>query len=134
MALEVRVIHVHADSRIEDFARQRLDLVVGRFDERLSSIDVHIRTEGTPKTNQDQTCSIDARLVPRGTIHVHATATDVYEAILKAIHRLETVVAKAVDRGHRGKAVRHARGRMRGDHPTFVDRSETLTDQESASR
>jgi ribosomal subunit interface protein len=113
----VRVINKHQNRKLEEYARQRLQLVLGRFDERLSAIDVHLRDENAQKGGRDKTCSIDARLIPRGTLHVHATEHDMYEAILKAVHRLETVVAKTVDRGHRSKAIRHQQGGVRHISP-----------------
>ena len=113
MTPDVRVINKRHNTQVEEYARGRLDLVVGRFQDRLSSIDVHVRDDNAQKGGLDKTCSIDARLIPRGTLHVQATERDIYEAIVKAVHRLETVIAKTVDRGHRSAAVRHGEGGAR---------------------
>jgi ribosome-associated translation inhibitor RaiA len=113
MSLDVRVINKRHNPRVEGYLRQRLGLAVGRFGMRLSAIDVHLRDNNAQKGAIDKTCSIDAHLMPRGTIHVQATERDIYEAIQRAVHRLETVVSKTVDRGNRSMAIRHAKGGSR---------------------
>ena len=113
MTPDIQVISKLQDPKVEEFARQRLDLLVGRFNDRLSSIDVRVLDENASKGGVDKRCSIDARLIPRGTLHVHAKERDIYEAVLKAIRRLETVVAKSVDRGHQSMSVRHQGGGLR---------------------
>ena len=106
--MDVRVINDRQNPQVEEYARQRLNLIVGRFEERLSSIDIHIRDVKVGKKGIDKSCSIDVCLMPRGKLHVQAKERDVYDAVLKAIHRLETVVCRTVDRGHRAKAGRHS--------------------------
>ena len=112
--MDVRVINDRHNPRVEQYALQRLNLIVGRFEERLSSIDVRIRDLNAEK-GIDKSCSIDACLIPRGKLHVQAKERDVYEAVLTAIHRLETVVSKTVDCGDCAKTVRHSNGGPRPD-------------------
>ena len=111
--LRINIVSKHHEPVIEEHVRERLEMVVGRFGERLASIEVHLKDENANKGGVDKTCSIDAKLIPRGTLHVHATEREFGEAIRKAIHRLETVVAKTVDRGHHSSQVRHAGGGLR---------------------
>ena len=113
MALNVRLINQITDADVEEFVRERLDAVLGRFEQRLSTLDIHLRDENAQKSGIDKTCSIDAHLFPRGTVHVHATESDVEKAVNKALERLKTVVAKTVDRGHQSKAIRHGQGGVR---------------------
>ena len=113
MTPDIRFFNKLQDPQVEEYARERLDMLVGRFNERLSSIDIRVLDENAAKGGIDKCCSIDARLIPRGTLHVHAKERDIYEAVLKAVHRLETVVAKSVDRGHQGMSVRHQGGGLR---------------------
>ena len=80
MTPDIRVITKLEDPSIEEFVRQRLEMLVGRFDERLSSIDVRVLDENAAKGGIDKCCSIDARLIPRGTLHVHAKERDIREA------------------------------------------------------
>lgn len=116
MLMNVHVVNRRHNTQVEDFVRERLELIVGRFHDRLSGIDVHLRDENAGKGGIDKSCSIDAHLVPRGSLHVQATEPTIYDAIRKAVHRLETVVAKTVDRGHRGRAIRHAGGGLRHEN------------------
>ena len=121
---QINVFNNRTNSRVEEYARNRLEMVVGRFHKRLGGIDIRVRDENAGKGGEDKTCSIDAHLVPRGTVHVQAKAADVYDAILKAVHRLEKVIAKSVDRGHRNAAVRHKGGGLRQESAKLMERSE----------
>ncbi len=115
MTLKIDIYNERHNPAIDEFTVNRLELVVGRFHARLGHIEVRLLDENASKGGVDKTCKLDAALIPRGTLHVHATEADMHEAILKAVHRLETVVAKAVDRGHRSDAIRHRQGGLRHD-------------------
>ena len=45
MALNVRVMNKRHNPEVEEFVRNRLDSMVGRFAQRLSTLDVHLRDE-----------------------------------------------------------------------------------------
>lgn len=113
MSMQVNVINKKNNAKVEAYARDRLELVMGRFADRVSHVDVHVIDENGTKGGCDKTCTIDMKLIPRGQLHVRAKHDDLYSAIAKAIHRAETVVAKAVDKGHRGQEVRHKQGGIR---------------------
>ena len=98
---------------VEEYIRNRLNLVIGRFAERIGHIECHVLDENGSKGGEDKICTIDIKLSPRGNLHVRATHTSIYSAVVKAVHRAETVVAKAVEKGHRGLDVRHRRGGIR---------------------
>lgn len=113
MEMLVNVVNKKKNPRIEDYARDRIDLVVGRFADRISRVDLHVLDENAGKGGEDKVCTIDIKLVPRGQVHVRAKNGNVYAAIVKAIHRAETVIAKAVDRNNRGHEIRHRNGGIR---------------------
>jgi len=113
MNIDIHIADKQHDATIEQLIHDRLELVVGRFDDRLARIEVRVRDDNAHKGGIDQTCSIDAHLIPRGMLHVQATEQDTQEAIIKAIHRLESVVAKTVDRGHHSSSIRHRQGGLR---------------------
>lgn len=123
MSINIRILNNLSDLDVETFARERTESMLSRFDERLSTIDMRVRDLNGGKGAEDINCSIDARLVPRGSVHVQATEPGAHEAILEAIRRLETVVAKTVDRGHRSAAVRHQQGGLRNESQRQVDES-----------
>jgi putative sigma-54 modulation protein len=113
MTMKINVINKKRNSRVESYVRERLELVVGRFADRISHVDVHVVDENGVKGGEDKICTIDIKLIPRGQLHVRAKNQDLYAAIVKAVHRAETVVAKTVDKGHRGHEVRHQHGGVR---------------------
>lgn len=113
MKLKIDIYNKRHNPKIEDFIRSRLEMVVGRFHKRLARIEVRVDDENAGKGGVDKVCNIDAKMIPRGKLHVSAHEADIREAILKSIHRLEAVVAKTVDRGHRSEAIRHNHGGVR---------------------
>ena len=121
MKLNIDLFNKRPNPEIEEYARNRLNLAVGRYHKRLGRIEVRIGDDNARKGGVDKNCSIDAALVPRGRLHVHATESDVHEAILKAARRLETVLSKTVDRGHRGATIRHQKGGLRRENHRIVD-------------
>lgn len=123
MTMQVNVINKKRNLDIERYARERLDLVIGRFADRISHVELHVVDENGTKGGEDKICTIDIKLVPRGQLHVRARNENLYSAIVKAVHRAETVVAKAVDKGHRGHEVRHRHGGIR-NIPVGLESSE----------
>lgn len=113
MTMLVNIHNKRKNPRIDNYVRDRIELVVGRFAERIGHIDVHLIDENGAKGGEDKVCAIDIKLTPRGNLHVRAKHDNLYRAIVKAVHRAETVVAKAVDKGHRGHEVRHRHGGIR---------------------
>ena len=121
MKLTIDIFNKRNNPAIEEYIRNRLELVVGRFHKRLGRIEVRVLDENATKGGVDKTVNIDAALIPRGKLHVHATEAEIHEAILKAVHRLETVVAKAVDRSHRSEAIRHRHGGLRNTNNRMAE-------------
>lgn len=113
MTMQINIHNKRKNQRVNNYIYDRLELVVGRFAERIGHIDVHVIDENNMKGGEDKICTIDIKLTPRGQLHVRAKHDNLYRAIVKAVHRAETVVAKAVDRGHRGLEVRHRHGGIR---------------------
>lgn len=111
--MRVNIHNKKKNPRVDSYVEERLELVVGRFEDRIGHIDVHVLDENGLKGGEDKVCTIDIKLVPRGQLHVRARHNNVYSAIVKAIHRAETVVAKAVDRGHLGLEARHRQTGLR---------------------
>ena len=88
--------------RIEEQLRHRL----GRFEERLTRLEVHVRDTNAAKGGgDDKSCTIEAR--PRGgdPLSVTAQAGEVDAAARQAGSKMATVLER-----HFGKAGRHAGG------------------------
>jgi len=113
MTMQINIHNKRKNTRVDNYVYDRLELVVGRFADRIGHIDVHVFDENGTKGGEDKICTIDIKLTPRGQLHVRAKHLNLYSAIVKAVHRAETVVAKAVDKGHRSQEVRHRNGGMR---------------------
>lgn len=113
MTMQINIHNKRKNPRVDTYIRDRLELVIGRFADRIGHIDVHVIDENKDKGGEDKICTIDIKLTPRGQLHVRAKHVNLYSAIVKAIHRAEVVVAKAVDKGHRGHDVRHRHGGIR---------------------
>ena len=113
MTMRINMYNKRKNPFVDRYVRDRLQLVIGRFAERIERVDVHVVDENGAKGGQDKVCTIDLKLTPRGQFHVRAKHENLYAAIVKAIHRAETVVAKAIDRGRRGLEVRHRHGGIR---------------------
>ncbi len=113
MTLQIDIHNKRKNTKLDSYVRERLDLVIGRFTDRIGHIEVYLIDENNNKGGEDKVCTIDVKLVPRGQLHVRAKQANLYTAALKAIHRAETVIAKAVDKGHRGQEIRHRNGGVR---------------------
>ncbi len=110
MAVDV-VIHDLTDcSELEAYVAQRLETVVGRFACRVSGATVHLREGNGDNGDIHRICDIDVRLIPRGEIHVSARHESSHSAALNAIRRIETAVAKAVDRCYPSPTACHSPG------------------------
>ena len=124
MTMRVNVYNKRKNEVVDQDVRERLEAVVGKFADRIAHIEVHIIDENGDKGGDDKICTIDVKLNPRGQLHVRAKHNSLQSAINKAVERAETVVAKAVDKGHRGHEVRHQQGREHyADHDHEVEQS-----------
>ncbi len=94
MTIPVCICDDTGSSHVESFTREQLGSIVARFRDHLSNIDIHVGNGGTGHGG-DPTCTIDARLNPRGTLHVRATEPDAESAICKAVQRLHAAISRA---------------------------------------
>ncbi len=87
--------------RIEAQLRNRL----GRFEDRLTRLEVHVRDDNANKGGVDKSCTIEAR--PRGgnPVSVTAQASDVDGAAREAGAKMASLLDSQF-----GKADRHPRG------------------------
>ncbi len=98
MAVDIVIDDLPDCSELEAYVVQRLETVVSRFACRVSGATVHLREGNRDNGDVHRICDIDVRLIPRGEIHVSARHESSHSAALDAIRRIETAVAKAVDR------------------------------------
>ena len=98
------------ESRLSHYLESRLETSLRRFSNRISEIEVVVRSENAGK---DLFCSLDLKLIPRGIIHVSAKHENVHSAISKAVQRAENAMAKTVDRSHSNRST--------GERAEFVE-------------
>ena len=127
MSVPIDIYNKRNNSKLDHYVRERLDLIVDKFHERIGHIEVHLLDENNGKGGEDKICTIDIKLNPRGQLHVRAKQDNLYAAASKAIHRAETVVAKAVDRSHQGNEIRHRNGGLRHLEVELDQDNENLT-------
>jgi ribosome-associated translation inhibitor RaiA len=98
------------DDTIETSLRDRLELAVGQFHDRIARIDAVLDSRHGEKRHKSFHCVLDIHLVPSGHLHVQGEGENISQATSQAIHRAEAVIAKAVERSHRGAQIRHNHG------------------------
>ena len=98
MTISILVSNERKNPKVEEYVRDHVEMVLGRFTNRVSQIDVRIADENNGKGGHDKVCTMDVTLIPRGVIHLKAKHESVYGAITRAIHRTEAVVAKSIDK------------------------------------
>lgn len=108
--MQVRLCNKRNNPKLNAYVHDRLELVIGRFEDRIGHVDIRLLDENDGKGGPDKICTIDIKLNPRGQLHVRAKNADMYAAVVKAVHRAESVLAKTIQRGHRGRDIRHRRG------------------------
>jgi hypothetical protein len=120
MTIAVNVTTRFDDSTIAEFVRERLELVVGRFSDRVTRVDAILDTHHGTKCDDAYSCALDIHLSPRGHLRTSAENASIKSAAIKAIHRAEAVIARKVESGHRRSRIRHRGGGLTHDSATVV--------------
>ena len=110
------LVQIHNSRRnpnVTQFVREHIDSLLGRFDDRISRIEVHLIDENGGKGGDDKVCTIDIKLGRLGQFHVRAKTGDIYASILRAIHKADGVIGKRLDRSSLKTRVRHQHGGLR---------------------
>ena len=98
--MRIQINNCRRNPSVDSYLRKRIDLYLGRLSNRIEHLDATILDENNGKGGKDKICSINIKLSPRGFLHVRAKHYDVYSAIVKATHRAEAMVKKALKRNH----------------------------------
>lgn len=110
------IVLVHNQRRnpnITQFIRDHLDSSLGRFEERISRLEVHLLDENGGKGGDDKVCTIDIKLGGLGQYHVRAKTGDIRASITRAIHKADGLIAKTIDKHSDKTRVRHQHGGLR---------------------
>ena len=100
MQIQMNFANIESSDALESHVRQQLDSSIGRFNDRLTRIEVHLADDNSPHKNGqfDKRCTLEAR--PRGgdPITVEAKAAEFYPAINDATRKLQSALTSRLDR------------------------------------
>ncbi|MFC1758702.1 HPF/RaiA family ribosome-associated protein [Planctomycetota bacterium] len=118
--LTTNVIDGRSNPRLESFVQDRVDLVMGKFENRIESMTVRFKDE-THKKISKKVCMIEVRLSPRGRVRVSAKKENAFAAVHAAVHSAELQVCRDLDRHQRGNNLRHRRKGLRQENRQWAD-------------
>ena len=95
---------------VAKFIREHIDLSLGKFDDRITRMEIRVLDENAGKGGDDKVCTIDVKLGGLGQYHVRAKTDDVYASVLRAIHKVDALISKKVDRYSSKTRIRHQHG------------------------
>lgn len=113
VAMDIQTFVEVSEAGVETYVRTRIELVIGRFAERIARVHTHVSQETSHECNEHYLCTCEIKLASHGLIYVSAKHATVEGAVLRAVHRAETALAKTIDRGYRARRVRHNGGGLR---------------------
>ncbi len=97
-------VHLSRDVRdtleLREHIDRRLGFVLGKFDDRVSQVAVHLIDQNGPKGGVDIRCKIHVQLHPQGALFIEQDESSPEQAIEGAIHRLGQAVRRELDRQH----------------------------------
>lgn len=121
MSIQLTVANDRQNTKLESYLRRRLAAVLGRLEDRIHRVEVHLRDESSGKGVPIKACSLTLVLNPRGQIHVSAKHEDIYAAAVNAVNRAERAMVKALDRKCKGKQLRHRESGIRRETARVVE-------------
>ncbi len=98
MQFEFRVRHIDFERGLYSYLERRLRFALDRFADRVRRITVRINDLNVPRGDVDKQCRFQVALIPRGTVQLEETFSDVYQAVDRATHRLSSCVQRRLDR------------------------------------
>jgi ribosomal subunit interface protein len=92
--------HIPGDERLHDYAQELIEGTLARFQDRVTSVKVHLGDESgaEKRADDDKRCSIEARIAGHQPVAVTNHAPTVREAITGAVHKLEKILNTLTDR------------------------------------
>lgn len=95
MKIEIGYRDVERTEAIEKWIHDQIDSALGRFEDRLTRIEVHVGDHNGPKKGpNDKRCMMEARPAGSQPIAVVAEGDDLYSVISDAAGKLSRVVTR----------------------------------------
>ncbi|UYV13880.1 MAG: HPF/RaiA family ribosome-associated protein [Phycisphaera sp.] len=100
MHVEFSYANVESSDALESHTHQQLESAIGRFEDRLTRVEVHFADENSAQKSgsDDKRCTMEARPRGRDPITVEANAGDFYPAVNDAAGKLKRALAKRLER------------------------------------
>ena len=98
MELRLRVRHSDFPEILQAYAKRRLGFALGRFANRIGRLTTRIDDVNGPRGGIDKLCCINARLIPTGTLVMHAVDANAVVAIDRVADRIARAVRRKLER------------------------------------
>lgn len=110
--MTTRVINCQNNLVLEEYVKQRIEMILGKFEDRIETIEVRFKEDARRKTFE-KNCVIEVQLNPRGTVRISSRKSGRKAAALDAIRRAELQVSRDLKRHQRGQNLRHRQQGLR---------------------
>ncbi len=118
MRCDIRSGHVNLRPAVRDYVEERLHRSLGRIQDRISHVMIHIDDVNGPKGGADKRCHAEAHLVRSGLVLADVVAGDLRTAVDEAADRLAMRIIKLLSRRREGR--RHREKVSQTEEPTIA--------------
>jgi ribosome-associated translation inhibitor RaiA len=98
MELRLRVRHADFPEILRAYAERRLGFALSRFANRIGRLTARIDDVNGPRGGIDKLCCINAKLIPTGTVVMHAVDANAVVAIDRVADRIARAVRRKLER------------------------------------
>jgi ribosome-associated translation inhibitor RaiA len=107
MQLKIVARNIDLSPRLRGLVERRLRFALGRFGTRLKGVVVCLRDSNGPRGGLGDQCRIEAKLHPRGRVHVEVTEMGIEKAVSAAADLIARRVRRGLDRRLEGRRCDH---------------------------
>lgn len=102
MSLQIEIEGMPTTDALDEFVRKALSKVDRRFADRITHVRMYVKDENsTSKAGIDKHVTFEARVAGLDPVAANDKAAEAYDAISGAAHKLERVLAHAIERKDR---------------------------------
>ena len=92
MQIQINAADPQSRSVSEEMVRAEVESALGRFAERITRVEVHLKDLNGPKSGTDKHCMMEARLGGLAPMAVTADAEDHHAAVVSAAAKLQRMI------------------------------------------
>lgn len=94
MLVNIQSRHFSLSQAISHYVKSKVQIMLGRYETKVSSINVSLSDINGPKGGEDKCCKIMVKINGASTIVVQETAEDLYDAINSCSRRCRRAVKR----------------------------------------